>query len=71
MEKPPCKECTIRNAICHQNCKAYIEYAERVKAEREARAKAVQSKNDFRAVRRDRVRTIAINNLPANKRKNR
>lgn len=71
MEKPPCRGCPTRNAICHQNCNAYIEYAERVKAEREARGKELQSKSDFCAVRHDRVRAIAINKLPAKKRKNR
>lgn len=71
MELSPCKDCTSRNAICHQKCKAYTEYAERRKAEREAMGKDAQSRIDFCAVRHDRVIAIAINKLPAKKRKKR
>lgn len=70
MEKPPCaKECPGRSTVCHANCKAYAEYAARRETEREERAKEAQYKRDFDSVRYERVKTIAINSLPIERRK--
>ena len=70
MQKPPCKkDCALRNATCHANCTRYAEYAGRREAERTARGKEMQSEADFRHVRHDRARAIAIHSLPVEKRK--